>query len=113
MKYQTKTVKETALSLLNQEIEWIKTEKKLEGCKIEIQLPFDAVETVLDMLGYPVSNVLETNADERYQETGVWPEESFCRDTIRMDWYDYVENNDAAGYIELIEKVIKELETTT
>ncbi len=43
---------------------------------------------VLDALGVPADNTVETNACDIANETGVWPEGAYCRDWAYEKWYN-------------------------
>ena len=46
------------------------------------------LDIVLDALGVPADNTLETNACDIANATGEWPEGSYCRDFWRDAWWN-------------------------
>ena len=46
----------------------------------------DPLGLALDLLGVPVDNTIETDACERANRDGVWPEDAYCRDWAYDEW---------------------------
>lgn len=53
-------------------------------------LQLDLLEILADSIGIPRDNTEETHACDRANETGVWPEEAYCRDWIWNAWNDVI-----------------------
>ena len=46
------------------------------------------LDIVLDALGVPADNTVETNACDIANDTGEWPDGSYCRDFWYWAWWD-------------------------
>jgi len=66
---------------------------------------WNLLDVALDILGWPADNTVETNACERANATGVWPEESFCRDWI---WNLYTEMVEQFGAVDVFIEHVRE-----
>ncbi len=67
------------------------------------------VDVVLDALGVPVDNTVETNACDVANATGVWPDWAYCRDSYHEKWYEQTQsiNPSPKKYIAWVRRVNK------
>ena len=67
------------------------------------------VDVVLDALGVPADNTVETNACDVANATGVWPDWAYCRDSYHEKWYEQTQsmNPSPKKYIAWVRRVNK------
>lgn len=65
------------------------------GVSLPADIEVDVLDLIADWYGVPEDNTVETNACDRANATGEWPEDAYCRDWI-MDEWGKVEDGDAS-----------------
>jgi hypothetical protein len=91
-------------------------ESKLSALRDEIEDSLDRIYqdfisaegAILDILGVPKDNTVETNCCEIATETGQWPEWGYCRDWAYELYGQFItQRRDVDGFIQAIESTLE------
>ena len=66
-----------------------------------------SLDVLLDIMGLPADNSIETNVCAITNETGVWPEWGFCRDS----WIDLLDDTNPEDYVDHVLEYVNGITT--